>query len=67
MKFNKYIEETTTTADVEVNTAKGAVDIINKDEECPEGYIWCPEKGKCVKRGSGDGMGIRSFFVGRNK
>jgi len=65
MKFNKFLKEATTTSDIAINTAKKYIN--TKDKKCKEGYIWCPEKKKCVKKGSGDGNGIRSFLFGRNK
>lgn len=63
-KIDKFLigEEGTTTGDVENNTAKGSVDLIgpqDNEDDCPEGYQWCPKTKKCVPIGSGDGDGPR--------
>ena len=49
-RINMIIGETTTTADVEINTAKGSIGIINREgtPKCPEGKRWCPVEGKCI-------------------
>ena len=59
-KIDRMLKETTTTADVETNTAKGSVDVIG-DKKCKPGYIWCPQRKKCVPKGSGDGNGPRKM------
>lgn len=46
MKFEKWLEETTTTANIAQPLAQGAVDVIGAG--CPEGYKWSKEKKICV-------------------
>jgi len=46
MRFEKWVEETTTTANIAQPLAQGAVDVIGAG--CPEGYKWSKEKKICV-------------------
>jgi len=51
MKFQKWLDEQTTTGDIALNLAKGGkhgggVDVIGAD--CPDGQKWDKKKGKCV-------------------
>ena len=49
-RINRLIGEEITTGDVETNTAKGHMGIINREgtPKCPEGKRWCPVEGKCI-------------------
>lgn len=51
MKFEKWLDEETTTGAIALNLAKGGgqgpgVDVIGAD--CPDGQKWDKKKGKCV-------------------
>jgi hypothetical protein len=46
MKFEKWLEETTTTAGIAQPLAQGSVDVIGGG--CPEGYKYDKEKKICV-------------------
>jgi len=63
MKFEKWLEETTTTANIAQPLAQGTVDVVGAG--CPEGYKWNKEKKICVPisegvESSGFYMKIRS-------
>jgi len=48
MRFQKWLEETTTTAGVAQNLAKGQVDVIGAKRKCPEGMTWDAKQLECV-------------------
>lgn len=48
MRFEKWLEETTTTAGVAQNLAKGKVDVIGAKRKCPEGMTWDAKQLECV-------------------